>query len=92
GERPGGHVVQVYATRPSNGEDRGDPRERFLVGFARVELEPAEQVDVRLDVPLRRLARWTGPGHWEVPAGEYRIDVGASASDSASTSLPLEVP
>jgi beta-glucosidase len=92
GERPGGHVVQVYATRPSNGEDRGDPRERFLVGFARVELEPAEQVDVRIDVPLRRLARWTGPGHWEVPAGEYRIDVGASASDSASTSLPLELP
>jgi beta-glucosidase len=89
GERAGGHVVQVYVSRPQQGSD---PGERFLVGFRRVDLAPGEEVDVQIDVPLRRLARWTGPGRWEVPAGEYRIDVGASAGDPATTSLPLELP
>ncbi len=85
GERPGGHVVQVYATRP------GAPPERFLAGFVRVEVEPGARADVRIDVPLRRLARWVGPGRWEVPAGEYRFDVGASAADPAATSVLLEL-
>ena len=48
--------------------------------------------DVRIDVPLRRLARRVGPGRWEVPPGEYRLDVGASAADPAATALPLELP
>jgi beta-glucosidase len=91
GERSGGHVVQVYATRPTRPADQDEPRERFLVGFARVELAPAERVDVLIDVPLRRLARWTGPGRWEVPVGEYAVDVGASADDPACTSVRLEL-
>ena len=85
GERAGGHVVQVYATRP------GAPPERFLTGFARVELEPGARTDVRIEVPLRRLARWSGPGRWEVPVGGYRFDVGASAADPAGTSVALEL-
>jgi beta-glucosidase len=92
GDRPGGHVVQVYVTRPQDPQDPASTRERFLAGFARVDLAPAERVDVRIDVPLRRLARWSGPGRWELPAGEYRIDVGAHAGDGAATSLPLELP
>jgi beta-glucosidase len=86
GQRAGGHVVQVYATRP------GAPPERFLAGFARVEAGPGERVDVRIDVPTRRLARWRAPGQWEVPPGEYRLDVGADAGDAAATSLRLELP
>jgi beta-glucosidase len=89
GERPGGHVVQVYATRPQDGSS---PRERFLVGFARVDVEPGERAEVRIDVPLHRLARWRGPGRWEVPAGEYLVEVGASAADPAATSVPVRLP
>jgi beta-glucosidase len=86
GERAGGHVVQVYATRP------GPEPERFLAGFARVEVEPGARADVRIDVPLRRLARWTGPGRWEVPPGGYSLDVGANAADPAATPHSLELP
>jgi beta-glucosidase len=89
GERPGGHVVQVYATRPQDGSA---PRERFLVGFARVDVEPGERADVRIDVPLRRLARWRGPGRWEVPAGEYLVEVGGSAADPLASSVPVRLP
>ncbi len=83
GDRPGGHVVQAYATRPAG--------ERFLVGFARVECAPGARVPVRIEVPLQRLATRRGPGRWEVPAGEYRIDVGASAADPASVAVPVQI-
>jgi beta-glucosidase len=82
GERPGGHVLQAYA----QGRDQ-----RFLVGFARVEVAPGERASVRIDVPLHRLAARQGPGRWAVPPGSYRIDVGASAADPASTSVTLEL-
>jgi hypothetical protein len=88
GQRPGGHVVQVYATRPQHS---ADPPERFLVGFARVDLAPGERADIRIDVPLHRLARWISPGRWEVPPGEWRLDVGANAADPASTSVTVEL-
>jgi beta-glucosidase len=83
GGRQGGHVVQVYASRPVG--------ERFLAGFARVDCPPGERVPVRIEVPLQRLATRRGPGRWEVPAGEYRIDVGASAADPASVSVPVRL-
>jgi beta-glucosidase len=83
GGRQGGHVVQVYAGRPAG--------ERFLAGFARVDCPPGERVPVRIEVPLQRLATRRGPGRWEVPAGDYRIDVGASAADPASVSVPVRL-
>jgi beta-glucosidase len=82
GERAGGHVVQVYATRPA-----GD---RYLVGFARVEAAPGERVPVVLDVPLRRLASRVAAGTWTVPAGAYRLDVGANAGDPVAVALELD--
>ena len=42
-------------------------------------------------MPLDRLARWISPGHWEVPPGEYRVDVGANAADPASTCVTVEL-
>jgi beta-glucosidase len=89
GERDGGHVVQVYATRPP---DEAGHRERFLAGFVRVEVAPGARAPVRIEVPLRRLAVRTGPGRWEVPAGPYRIDVGASAGDPAALTTTVELP
>jgi beta-glucosidase len=85
GDRPGGHVVQVYASRPS------PERERFLAGFARVDCPPGERVPVRIEVPAGRLATRTGPGQWKVPPGSYRIDVGGSAADPAAMSRRVEI-
>jgi beta-glucosidase len=76
GERAGGHVVQVYATRPPDAD-------RFLVGFAHVDAAPGERVPVRIEIPFERLAVREGPGRWVVPPGEYRVDVGSHAGDVA---------
>ena len=84
GSRRGGHVLQVYATRPESDE-------RFLIGFARADPAPGERVPVAITVPLERLATWQGPGRWEIPPGEYHIDVGASAADPASFSTAVVI-
>jgi hypothetical protein len=78
------HVVQVYATRP-------DPGDRFLVGCARVPVDPAQLVPVEIDVPLDRLARWQGPGRWEVTRGVYNIEVGANAEDQGPVSVAVDL-
>jgi beta-glucosidase len=85
GARPGGHVVQVYASRP-------EPGDRFLVGFARVQLDAGQRAPVAIQVPLERLASWRGPGRWELTPGTYRFDVGASAADPASVPTTLDLP
>ena len=85
GTRPGGHVVQVYATRP-------EPGDRFLVGFVRTHVDAAERVPVEIKVPLDRLAAWQGPARWEVLPGAYHIDVGASSADPATVSIPVDLP
>jgi beta-glucosidase len=84
GSRAGGHVVQVYSTRP-------EAQERLLVGFRRVDLGPAERVPVTIEVPLDRLATWQGPGRWEVPIGSYRIEVGGNAADPSGLSTTVDV-
>lgn len=84
GTRPGGHVVQVYASGPA-----GD---RFLVGFVRADVGAAERVPVTIDVPLEQLATWQGPGRWEITPGAYRLDVGASSADPASVSRTVSLP
>jgi beta-glucosidase len=89
GERAGGHVVQVYVTRP---EAAGRPAERFLAGFARVEVPAGERRGVRIDVPRDRLAVRHGPGDWRVTPGSYRFDVGASAADPEGTATALDLP
>jgi len=88
GSRPGGHVLQVYACQAP--QERADI-ERFLVGFARVDCAPGEQVPVKLDVPLQRLSTRLGPGRWAVRPGSYRIDVGASAADPLAVPVMVEL-
>jgi beta-glucosidase len=83
GNRPGGEVVQVYARRGT---------ERFLAGFARADVRAGEQIAVRIDVPLHRLATRQGPGRWIASAGRYGLDVGASAADPAAVSVTVELP
>jgi beta-glucosidase len=89
GGRAGGHVVQVYVTRP---EAAGRPAERFLAGFARVEVPGGERRPVRVVVPPERLAVRNGPGDWRVLPGRYRVDVGAHAADGEGTAIELDLP
>jgi beta-glucosidase len=89
GARAGGHVVQVYVTRP---EAAGRPAERFLAGFARVEVPAGGNRSVRIDVPAERLAVRQGPGDWRLLPGSYRFDVGANAADPGSTEIALDLP
>jgi beta-glucosidase len=84
GDRSGNHVVQVYATRPESVE-------RFLVGFARTAVAAGKWATVGIEIPLERLARRRGPGDWQLPAGAYRIDVGAHAADPTATSTVVEL-
>jgi beta-glucosidase len=89
GGRAGGHVVQVYVTRP---EAAGRSAERFLAGFARVEVPAGERRPVRIDVPPERLAVRHGPGDWRVMPGAYRFDVGAHAADPEAPAISLDLP
>jgi len=86
GDRPGGHVVQVYATRPDP-----DGVDRHLVGFTRVEVAAGERVPVTVEVPLRRLAVRAG-GNWQLPPGPYRLDVGGSAADPDALTVTVDLP
>ena len=86
GGRPGGHVVQAYATRPDP-----DGVDRFLAGFTRVEAGPGERVPATIEVPLGGLAVRTG-GTWRLPPGPYRLDVGGHAADPDAVALTVDLP
>ena len=74
GERSGADVPQLYLTAA-----RGEQRLRLL-GFERVELEPAETRRVTIEADPRLLARYDGSaGRWRIEPGRYRVEVGASA-------------
>jgi beta-glucosidase len=86
GDRPGGHVVQAYATRPDP-----DGPDRFLVGFARVEVAAGERVPATIEVPLGRLAVRAGGG-WQLRPGSYRLDVAGHAADPDTLTLTVDLP
>lgn len=78
GHRAGKHVVQIYVAA-GDAEVRRPLRE--LRGFAKVSLQPGETNTVSLRLDRRAFAYWDIElGRWMVPAGEYRVQVGANAS------------
>lgn len=78
GARSGTDVVQVYLADPVASVVR--PVQRLL-GFARVDLEPGESVDLSISVPAD-LTSFTGrDGHRIVEPGDIVIGLGASSSD-----------
>ena len=79
GDRRGGEVVQIYASRP----DSAVPRPvRWLAGFAGVQADPGEEVDVLVDVAWRSLAHWDPAGHaFAVEKGTFTLEAGRSAGD-----------
>jgi beta-glucosidase len=88
GDRPGGHVVQVYASRPASGYSG---TERVLLDFARVEVAAGGSREVNFSTPLIRLSTRQGPGQWAVPPGEYRIEVASYAGDPDAGSIDVLV-
>jgi beta-glucosidase len=69
GTRRGREVIQVYTDRP----------ELRLAGFAAVEADPGEQIDVEIAISERALARWDDG--WIVHPGEYELSAGRSVDD-----------
>lgn len=86
GERPGRTVVQVYASRPDSAIERV---QRWLVGFAALELGPDEQGTARITLPERVFQHWdTTASAWALEPGTYNLQIGPSM---ASTELTAEV-
>jgi beta-glucosidase len=74
----GAEVAQVYLL--------AEPRrtQRRLIGFSRVSLNPGESKTVEITVDPRLLADWDEARHgWRIDRGDYRIAVGASATDDS---------
>jgi beta-glucosidase len=80
GARRGREVVQVYASRPGSAVSR--PL-KWLAGFAAVDADPGETVEVGIMIPQRAFQHWDGRG-WATEPGSFTLLAGSS-----SASLPL---
>ena len=80
GSRRGREIIQVYASRPDSEVERPV---RWLVGFAAVDADPGETVNVGILLPERAFQHWADGG-WTLEAGTFTLAAGAS-----SASLPL---
>ncbi len=80
GPRRGREVVQVYASRPDSAVERPA---KWLAGFAAVDAEPGETVEVGILIPERAFQHWDGRG-WATEPGAFTLLAGSS-----SVSLPL---
>jgi len=80
GGRDGDEVVQVYLTPPA-------AREREALGaFRRVHIPAGQTQQVTLTVPYTALRRWSTEKHdYVVPAGEWKVLIGASSADIRQT-------
>ncbi|GAA5038678.1 beta-glucosidase [Thermocatellispora tengchongensis] len=79
GARRGAEVVQLYAADPVAQVTRPV---RWLLGFAKVELDPGEQAEVRFDVHTDRLAFTGLDGRRIVEPGEIHLYAGPSSADT----------
>ncbi len=78
GARRGCEVVQVYVDAP-----RGwVARPRQLAGFAKVDLDAGESVEVMVRIEARALAHWDPTvAQWRIVDGEHTLWVGRSSRD-----------
>ena len=84
GDRDGHDVVQVYAELP----DPDAPGR--LVGFARLAVPAGGRAEVRITVPVDRLATRDPVAHaWRAPSGVHRIVVGRHAGDPAAIGVDV---
>jgi beta-glucosidase len=88
GARRGKHVVQLYASRPGSAVRRPA---RWLAGFAVVEADPGQVVDVPVAISPRVLRHWdVERSAWAVEAGDVTVTIGRSAGQlCASATVEL---
>ncbi len=79
GDRPGRHVVQIYALQSA---DTGRPV-HHLVGFRSVNLDAGTSERVVVECSIRPVQRWTGEG-FAPPTGDVIIRAGSYAGDPAA--------
>ena len=84
GARPAATVVQVYASRPDSEIDRV---QRWLVGFAGIELAPDTQGTVADRLPGARLPALghRDVGAWALEPGTYSLQIGPSIASTELT-------
>jgi beta-glucosidase len=88
GPREGREVVQVYASRPDSAVDRPV---RWLAGFAAVDAEAGETVEVALRVARRAFEHWDeAAGTWTTEPGTFLLEAGRSSTD-LRLSCPVEL-
>ena len=80
GARRGREVVQVYASRPDSAVERPV---KWLAGFAAVDADPGETVNVGILIPERAFQHWFEKD-WAVEPGSFTLSAGP-----CSASLPL---
>jgi beta-glucosidase len=76
GARRGREVVQVYASRPDSKIERPA---KWLVGFAAVEADPGETVNVGVLLPAQAFRHWSETG-WTIEAGTFTLVAGSSSA------------
>jgi beta-glucosidase len=87
GDRSGADVSQLYLTAAPDG------MLLRLLGYKRVELEPAESRRVSIEADPRLLARYDGrAGSWRIDGGVYAVAVSASAVQPKLTAEVKLVP
>lgn len=78
GSRQGSDVVEVYVGEPTEADE--PPSQ--LKGFAKVTLQPGEQKQLTIAVPVKSLAPWSEKDHaWRLSPGDYEFKVGESSRD-----------
>jgi beta-glucosidase len=80
GTRRGREVVQVYVSRPDSEIERPA---KWLAGFAAVDADPGETVNIGILLPERVFQHWSEKG-WALEAGSFAVAAGPS-----SAALPL---
>jgi beta-glucosidase len=80
GPRRGREVVQVYASRSDSAVERPA---KWLVGFAAVDADPGEEVELGILIPEGVFQHWSEAG-WALEPGSFTLSAGPS-----SASLPL---
>ncbi len=80
GARPGREVVQVYASCPDSAVERPV---KWLAGFAAIDADPGETVNVAILLPERVFQHWSEEG-WTLEPGTFTLAAGPS-----SAALPL---
>jgi len=79
GKRAGAEIAQVYVTLPAAA---GEPPRR-LVAWDKVQLAPGESKTVNLPLEEKLLAIYNpDKDGWELPAGDYKVWVGASSRET----------